>query len=63
MKSNPDKYYLLASSSEKIKMETGDLEIYINTCEKLLGVNFRHRLTFDYRISGKCKNTSKKVTH
>ena len=61
MKSNPDKCHLLASSCEKIKMEIGDFEIENSTCEKLLGVHFDNRLTFDYHISGLCKKTSKKI--
>ena len=34
MKSNPNKWRLLVSSCEKIKMEIGDLEIESSTCEK-----------------------------
>ena len=59
MKSNPDKCHLLLSSCEKIKLETGDFEIETSTCEKLLGVHFDNRLTFDYNISGLCKKASK----
>ena len=61
MKSNPDKCYLLVSSCEKIKMEIGDFEIEYSKCEKLSGVHFDNRLTFDYHISGLCKKASKKI--
>ena len=61
MKSNPDKCHLLVSSCEKIKIEIGDFEIENSKCEKLLGVHFDNRLTFDYHISGLCKKASKKI--
>ena len=60
-KSNPDKRHLLVSSYEKINMEIGDFEIENSTCEKLLGVRFDNRLTFDYHISGLRKKASKKI--
>ena len=34
MKSNPNKWRLVLSSCEKIKMEIGDFEIESSTCEK-----------------------------
>ena len=61
MKSDPDKCHLLLSSCEKIKMEIGDFEIENSTCEKILGVHFDDRLTFDCHISGLCKIASKNV--
>ena len=44
-------------------MEIGDFEIENSTSEKLLGVHFDNRLTFDYFISGLCKKASKKLKH
>ena len=41
-------------------MEIGDFEIENITCEKLLGIPFDNRLTFDCHISGLCKKASKK---
>ena len=61
MKSNPDKCHLLVNSREKIKVKIGDFEIENSTCEKLLGVHFGNRLTFDYHISGLFKKASKKI--
>ena len=61
MKSNPDKCHLLVSSCEKIKIEIGDFEIENSKCEKLLGVHFDNRLTFDYHISGLYKKASKQI--
>ena len=61
MKSNSDKCHLLISSCEKIKMEIGHFKIENSTCEKLLGVTFDNRLTFDYHILGLCKKVSKNV--
>ena len=62
VKSNPDKCHLVVSSFKKINMQIGDFKIGIstcgdfkietNTCEKLLGVHFYSRLTFDYYVSG-----------
>ena len=34
MKSNPNKWRLVLSSCEKVKMEIGDFEIESSTCEK-----------------------------
>ena len=42
-------------------METGDFKIGNSKCEKLLGVRFDNRLTFDYHISGLSKKASKKT--
>ena len=61
MKSNPDKCHLLVISCEKIKIEIGDFEIENSKCEKLLGVHFDNRLTFDYHISGLYKKASKQI--
>ena len=59
MKSNTDKCHLLVSSCGKIKMEIGDFGKENSTCEKLFGVYFDIRLTFDYHISELCKKPSK----
>ena len=61
MKSNPNKCHLLVSSCGKIKIKIGDFEIENSKCEKLLGIRFDNRLTFDYYISGLCKKASKKI--
>ena len=42
-------------------MKIGDFEVKNSTCEKLLGVHFYKRLTFDYHVSGLCKRTNKKI--
>ena len=39
------------------------MEIENGTCEKLLGVHFDNRLTFDYHISVLCKKLVKKLMH
>ena len=44
-------------------MEISDFEIEYSTCDKLLGVHFDNRMTFDYHISGLCKKASKKIMH
>ena len=42
-------------------MEIADFAKENSTFEKLLGVHFEDRLTFDYHISEVCKKTSKKI--
>ena len=53
----------IVRSCEKIKIELDDYKIENSTCEKLLGVHFDNRLTFDYHISELCKKASKKLMH
>ena len=47
MKSNPDKCHLLVSTNEER--------------EKLLGIQFDNKLSFDYRLSEICKKASRKL--
>ena len=61
MKNNPDMFYLLVSSYEKIKMEISDFEIESSTWEKHLEVHFNNRLTFEYHLSELCEKASDKI--
>ena len=61
MKNNPDMFYLLVSSYEKIKMEISDFEIENSTWEKHLEVHFNNRLTFEYHLSELCEKASEKI--
>ena len=61
MKNNPDMFYLLVSSYEKIKMEISDFEIENSTWEKHLEVHFNNRLTCEYHLSELCEKASEKI--
>ena len=61
MKSNADKCHLLVSTSNKVKVRIDNFDIRNSKCEKLLGVKFDHKLTFDEHISELCKNASRKI--
>ena len=61
MKSNGDKCYLLVNTSDKVNSKIENFHIYNSKCEKLLGVKFDHKLTFDDHISELCKKASQKV--
>ena len=61
MKSNPDKCHLLISTNNTVKMKIGHFDIANSRNEKLLGVKFDSKLTFDDHISELCKKTSRKI--
>ena len=61
LESNADKCHLLESTSNKINIKTDNFDISISKCEKLLGIKFDHKLTFDDHISELCKNASQKI--
>ena len=48
MKSNPEKYHLLFSTNVNIAIRIGNFEIENNKREKLLGIQFDNKLSFDY---------------
>ena len=55
---NADKYYLLVSKNNPVKIETINFDITNSKSEKLLGVKFDHKLFFDDHISEICKKAS-----
>ena len=57
MKSNADKCHLLISTNNTVKMKIGHFHIANSRNEKLLGVKFDSKLTFDDHISELCKKT------
>ena len=61
MKSNADKCHLLISTNNTVKMKIGHFDIANSRNEKLLGVKFDSKLTFDDHISELCKRTSRKI--
>ena len=58
MKSNADKCHLLVNTNESVKITTRDFDINNSSCEKLLGVKFDNKISFDEHIT----NLYKKVT-
>ena len=61
MKSNPDKYHLLVSSKGDVAIRTENFQIGNTKREKLLGIQFNNKLSFDYHLSEVCKKASKKL--
>ena len=61
MKSNADKCHLLVNTNNAINIKIGNIDINNSTCEKLLGVKFDYKLTFDDQISELCKKASRKI--
>ena len=61
MKSNADKCHLLVSTNNTVTIRAENFDIKNSDCEKLLGVKFDHKLTFNSQISDLLKKASKKV--
>ena len=61
MKSNADECHLLVRTNNTINAEIGNIDKTSSTYEKLLGVKFDHKLTFDDHISELCKEASRKT--
>ena len=61
MKINADKCHLLVSTNNTVKIKIGNFDITNSKSEKLLGVKFDHKLSFDDHISELCKKASRKI--
>lgn len=61
MKTNADNCYLSVSTSDKVNMRIDKFDICNSKCEKILGVEFDNKLTFDDHLSESCKKTSRKI--
>ena len=61
MKSNPDKCHLLISTNDNVKIRKGNFQIENTKREKLLGIQFDNKLSFDYHLSEICKKASRKL--
>ena len=61
MKINADKCHLLVSTNNTVKIKIGNFDITNSKSEKLLGVKFDHKLSFDDHISKLCKKASRKI--
>ena len=60
-KINTDKCHLLVSTNNTVKIKIGNFDITNNKSEKLLGIKFDHKLSFDDHISELCKKASGKI--
>ena len=61
MKANPDKCHFICSSSVKTSIMIENEQIRNSSCEKLLGVFFDSKLTFQSHIDNICKKASQKL--
>ena len=59
MKSNPDKCHLLVSTNDNIAIKKGNFQIENTTREKLWGIQFDNKLSFDYHLSEICRKASR----
>ena len=55
MKINPDKFHLLVSTNDNVKIRIGNFQIENTKRAKLLGIQFDNKLSFDYHLSEICK--------
>ena len=60
LKSNADKCHLLVSSSDAVNLRVSEYDIKNSECEKLLGVKFDNKLTFEKHITDICRKASRK---
>ena len=61
LKSNADKCHLLVSSSDAENLRVSEYDIKNSKCEKLLGVQFDNKLTFEKHITGICRKAKRKI--
>ena len=61
MKANPDKCYLLTSSSDKVRICVDNYNIKSSKCEKLLGIKIDNKLKLNTHVDEICKNAGQKL--
>ena len=61
MKSNPDKCPLLVSANDNVANRKGNFRTENTKREKLLGIQFDNKLSFDCHLSEICKKASRKL--
>ena len=61
MKINADQCHLLVSKNNTVKMKIGNFDLTNSKSEKLLGVQFDHKLSFNDHVSEPCKKASRKI--
>ena len=62
LKSNADKCHLLVSTNDRVSVNVDGFKIDKSDTEKLLGVKFDKKLTFDDHISDICKKADRKIS-
>ena len=62
LKSNADKCHLLVSTNDRVSVNVDGFKIDKSDTEKLLGVKFDKKLTFDDHISDICKKAGRKIS-
>ena len=61
MKANPDKCYFFFNSNDTVNLIVENQIIDNSKCEKLLGVKFDYKLSFNSHIDGICKKSKAEV--
>ena len=61
LKGNPDKCHLLLNRTDDISVKINEYDIRNSNSEKLLGVKFDNKLTFDEHVSDLCVKVSQKI--
>ena len=61
LKGNADKCHLLVSSSDAANLRESEYNIRNRECEKLLGVKFDNKLSFEKYITDICGKASRKT--
>ena len=61
VKANTEKYHFICSTDDKVNIIVENQKICNSPCEKLLGVRFDSKLTFDAHINDICKKAGLKL--
>ena len=61
LKGNANKCHLLVKSSDAVNFRVSEYDIKNSECEKLLGVKFDNKLTFEKHITDICRKASRKI--
>ena len=61
MKINADKRHLLVSTNKTLKIKIRNFDTTNKKSEKLIGIKFDHKFSFDNQISEICKKASRKI--
>ena len=61
MKAHPDGCHFICSSSAKLSIMIENEQIRNSSCEKLLGVFFDNKLTFQSHLDNICKKASQRL--
>ena len=53
LKANAEKSHLLTNSTQEIQVDIGEIAISNSKCEKLLGIHFDNKLTFEPHVKSR----------